>query len=692
MDIIKKLPDSIANQIAAGEVIQRPASAVKELMENAVDAGAKEIKLIVQDAGKALIQVVDNGKGMSATDVARSFDRHATSKIQNIDDLFHIKTMGFRGEALASIAAVAQVEIKTRREEDELGTLLEVEHSAIIKTEPCATPQGTSFSMKNLFFNVPARRNFLKSNAAELRHIIEEFTRVAMAFPKVFFSFINNNQEVFHLDSGTLKQRIVQLLGNNLKAQVVAVNDETDYINIQGFIGKPEIAKKTRGDQYLFVNNRYIKSAYLNHAIAGAFDALIPKENFPLYVLFIEIDPAQLDINVHPTKQEIKFEDEKIIYAFVKAAIKHSLAQSSIAPSLDFSLNPEIQQLDAINKPFREEEKTAASTSKLFHTFSQKNQAHFIDSSKNEGLKHWQDFYQPLPPDQKSAEAQRIDAFLKTDFPDESEGSEEKTGSKEKQDPAGWSMEGKGNTGNEDGPFNLPSDLESPSVQEPGSNALDDLGALGALPAVGYDLLGLTTPKTPPMQLISDAGFMQIRQTYILAATMQGFILVHQQLAHERILYEQYSKRMHRKSSASQQLLMPSPLHISQGDKVLLEELMTELNTMGYHLQTNDQGDYEITGVPADLSGGPEGKAIELLLEQFKHFNSDVKFSKREKIVRCLSRQHAVKAGKILQQDEMQQLVEDLFRCEIHNLTPNGDNPTFIDFKEQYLDGLFGIK
>lgn len=704
MDIIKKLPDSIANQIAAGEVIQRPASAVKELMENAVDAGASEIKLIVQDAGKALIQVVDNGKGMSAQDAALSFDRHATSKISNIDDLFHIKTMGFRGEALASIAAVSQVEVKTKRAEDELGTLIEVEHSAVVKSEPCATPEGTSFSMKNLFFNVPARRNFLKSNAAELRHIIEEFTRVAMSFPKVYFSFFNNNLEVFHLDSGTLKQRIVQLLGNNLKAQLVAVNDETDYINIQGFIGKPEISKKTRGDQYLFVNNRYIKSAYLNHAISGAFEALIPKENFPLYVLFIEIDPAQVDINVHPTKQEIKFEDEKIIYAFVKAAIKHSLAQSSVAPSLDFSLNPEIQQLDAINKPFREEEKTAASTSQLFHTFSQKNQAHFIDSSKNEGLKHWEDFYKPLSPEQKSAEAQRIDAFLKTDLPEDAEGGGTNSGSTGIHDSANAanpaSQQDKQDSshtdaGTEGSHRHLPSDLEK-SFEGGGGNeashAGDELAELGALPGVSYDLLGLSKPKAPPVQLISEAGFMQIRQTYILASTRQGFILVHQQLAHERILYEQYSKRMHRKSSASQQLLMPSELHISQGDKVLLEELKPELNAMGYHLQVTAQGDYEVTGVPADLSGGPEGKAIELLLEQFKHFNSDVKFSKREKVVRCLSRQHAVKAGKILQRDEMQQLVEDLFRCEIHNLTPNGDNPTFIDFKEQYLDGLFGIK
>ena len=310
-DIIQLLPDNIANQIAAGEVIQRPASAVKELLENAVDAGANEIKLIITDAGKSLIQVIDNGKGMSETDARMAFERHATSKISNIEDLFRIKTMGFRGEALASIAAVAQVELKTKRIEDETGIYLEIENSIVKKQEPVAAPIGSSIAMKNLFFNVPARRNFLKSNPAELRHIIDEFIRVAMAFPEIFFSLTSNGQQLFHLDKGTLKQRIVQILGNNYNAKLVSVNEQTDYLNIFGFVGKPETAKKTRGDQYFFVNSRFIKSAYLNHAVMNAFDAMIGKDSFPMYALFIDLDPAQLDINVHPTKQEIKFEDEK---------------------------------------------------------------------------------------------------------------------------------------------------------------------------------------------------------------------------------------------------------------------------------------------------------------------------------------------------------------------------------------------
>ena len=301
-DHIVLLPDNIANQIAAGEVIQRPASAVKELLENAVDAGATEIKLIINDAGKSLIQVIDNGSGMSETDARMCFERHATSKINSIEDLFHIRTMGFRGEALASIAAVAQVELKSKRAEDETGVFIEIENSVVKKQEPVAAPNGTSIAMKNLFFNVPARRNFLKSNAAEMRHIVDEFTRVALSFPHIFFSLVSNGQEVFHLEAGSLKHRIIQLLGNNYQTKLVTVKEETDYLNIYGFVGKPETAKKTRGDQFFFVNNRFIRSAYLNHAVMNAYQEMIAADSFPMYALFIDLDPAQVDVNVHPTK------------------------------------------------------------------------------------------------------------------------------------------------------------------------------------------------------------------------------------------------------------------------------------------------------------------------------------------------------------------------------------------------------
>jgi DNA mismatch repair protein MutL len=381
-DKILLLPDNIANQIAAGEVIQRPASAVKELLENAVDAGATEIKLIINDSGKSLIQVIDNGGGMSETDARMSFERHATSKIQSIEDLFHIRTMGFRGEALASIAAVSQVELKTKRAEDETAIYIEIENSVVKKQEPVAAPNGTSIAMKNLFFNVPARRNFLKSNAAEMRHIVDEFTRVSLSFPHIFFSLTSNGQQLFHLETGSLKQRIIQLLGNNYNAKLVTVKEETDYMNIYGFVGKPETAKKTRGDQYFFVNNRFIKSAYLNHAVMNAYQEMITMDSFPMYVLFIDLDPTVVDVNVHPTKQEIKFEDEKIIYAFAQAAVRHSLAQFSVTPALDFDLDASIQQLPSIQQPFTEERQAAAVSTSIFKGFTQKNQAHFIEKSE----------------------------------------------------------------------------------------------------------------------------------------------------------------------------------------------------------------------------------------------------------------------------------------------------------------------
>lgn len=390
-DIINLLPDNIANQIAAGEVIQRPASAVKELLENAVDAGATEIQLFIRDAGKELVQVIDNGSGMSETDARMCFERHATSKIQSIDDLFHIRTMGFRGEALASIAAVSQVELKSRMNSEEVGTFIEIDNSFVKRQEPCQTAVGTSIAMKNLFFNVPARRNFLKSNAAEMRHIVDEFIRVALAFPHLQFSLNSNGQQMFHLEKGSLKQRVVNILGQHYNSKLVTVKESTDYMNINGFVGKPDTAKKTRGDQFFFVNNRFIKSGYLNHAVMNAFAEMIPSENYPLYVLFIDLDPAHVDINVHPTKQEIKFDDEKILYAFVQSAIKHALAQFSVTPALDFELDPGIQSLDSVTQPFTDQKKAQSANSSIYKTFTNAHQAHMIDTSSN--LRHWKDLY-----------------------------------------------------------------------------------------------------------------------------------------------------------------------------------------------------------------------------------------------------------------------------------------------------------
>ncbi|HMH24492.1 MAG TPA: DNA mismatch repair endonuclease MutL [Puia sp.] len=630
-DIIQLLPDNIANQIAAGEVIQRPASAVKELLENAVDAGATEIKLIVADAGKALIQVIDNGKGMSETDARMAFERHATSKIRNIEDLFRIRTMGFRGEALASIAAVAQVNLKTRRAEDDEGTFIEMENSAVVRQEPVACLPGSNISMKNLFFNVPARRNFLKSNAAEMRHIVEEFTRVALSFPSIFFSLNNNAQELLHLEKGSLKQRIVQILGAAHNAKLVAVQQETNYLNIYGFVGKPETAKKTRGDQYFFVNNRFIRSAYLNHAVMNAYREMIALDSFPLYVLFIDLDPAQLDINVHPTKQEIKFEDEKIVYAFVQAAVKHALAQFSISPTLDFDLDPSIQKLDAVSKPITEETRAAVASSSLYQTFSKKNQAHFIEpanKSEKSELKHWREFY-TSPEDQPAK--QGITAGN------------------------GASDNGSGQT----------------TKESPGDDA------------------GFRDRPEARMQPTPGAPLQQLRNTYITTHTNRGFILIHQQSAHERILYERYVAAAAGKGIPSQQSMFPATIQLSPSDTILLNDLMGELQVLGFMIEPFGKDTFIVRGTPGDTGQGNERSAVESLLEQFKHFSSELKYSKREKLIRSMARQQAVRPGTPLGEKEMRSLSEELFACAQPNTTPGGD-PTYVEFKDDYLEKLFG--
>jgi len=348
-DIIKLLPDSVANQIAAGEVIQRPASAVKELLENAIDAGASDIQLIIKNAGKTLIQIIDNGSGMSAIDARMSFERHATSKITSAEDLFAIRTMGFRGEALASIAAIAQVEVKTKPHEEELGTCLKIEGSKLTDQESCPCQPGTNIMVKNLFFNVPARRNFLKSNTAETRHIIEEFMRVSIINPKISFGFIHNDKVVFKLTSGGLKSRLVALFGNVYNERLLPVTQNTDRLKISGFIGKPEFAKKTRGEQYFFVNRRFIKHAYLNHAVANAYTDLVPVDSFPGYFVNIEIDPQEIDINIHPTKTEVNFKDARYVYAVIHAAVKQAIGKHSLTPTIDFEVDPGIES--ALNLP-----------------------------------------------------------------------------------------------------------------------------------------------------------------------------------------------------------------------------------------------------------------------------------------------------------------------------------------------------
>jgi DNA mismatch repair protein MutL len=618
-DRIQLLPDNIANQIAAGEVIQRPASAVKELLENAVDAGATEIKSIINDAGKSLIQVIDNGQGMSETDARMCFERHATSKIKNIDDLFHIKTMGFRGEALASIAAVAQVELRTRKAENEVGTCIEIENSVVINQQPVATTVGTSICMKNLFFNVPARRNFLKSNAAEMRHVIDEFIRVALSFPQIFFSLTSNGQQIFYLEAGSLKQRILQLLGSNYNAKLVSVKEETDYLNIYGFVGKPDLAKKTRGDQYFFVNNRFIRSPYLHHAVMSAFQDMIAADSFPMYVLFIDLEPTQVDVNVHPTKQEIKFEDEKIVYAFVQAAVKHALAQFSITPTLDFDLDSSIQQLESIQKPFTEDKKLETTSSSIFRTFTEANQAHRIEPG---GFSHW-------------------------------------------------------------------SDLSRESFSQGEKNGEPDFQSLGRFLLKQED--GKVEQLVTHQSAINtdDLNLSQIFNTYILLPAAESFLLVHQQLAHERIIYERLLNALQGKPISAQRSLFPSTIELAAADAVLLSELLPDLQQMGYTIEPFGKSAFVIQGTPADIETGNEKAILEKILEQYKHFSSELKISKRELLLRTVAWQQAVKTGTSLSKKEMQNLIGELFQCTQPNASPSG-RPTYLEFKKGQLEKMFG--
>lgn len=391
-DIIQLLPDHVANQIAAGEVVQRPSSVVKELLENAIDADATVVKLIIKDSGKTLVQVIDNGKGMSATDARLSFERHATSKIKTADDLFDLHTKGFRGEALASIAAIAHVELKTKQAGEEIGNSIVIEGSTIVSQEIVVTPKGTSISVKNLFYNIPARRNFLKSNTVELRHVIDEFHRVALAHPNISFALYNNGSETFNLPVSNYRQRIVNIFGNKTNQKLVPVNEDTKVLKIYGFVGKPEFAKKTRGEQYFFVNSRFIKSAYLNHAVSSAFDGLLKNGTHASYFLYLTVNPQTIDINIHPTKTEIKFDDEHTLYALLRSAVKHSLGQFNIAPVLDFDQDPNLDTPYNYNRRTNNEPKIEVDRS--FNPFQEDKSSNVKPISyKKEVTANWDSLY-----------------------------------------------------------------------------------------------------------------------------------------------------------------------------------------------------------------------------------------------------------------------------------------------------------
>jgi len=613
-DIIQLLPDSVANQIAAGEVVQRPASAIKELLENAIDAGASKIQLILKDAGKALMQVIDNGCGMSVTDARMCFERHATSKVRKAEDLFAIRTMGFRGEAMASIAAIAQVEMRTRQHGEELGTQLIIEGSVVISQEPVATPEGTSISVKNLFYNTPARRNFLKSNPAEMRHIVDDFQRVALAHPGIAFTLHHDGTEIYRLPASALKQRIVHLFGNNYNERLIPVEEETTIINLKGFIGKPQFAKKTRGEQFFFVNNRFIKDAYLNHAVNRAYQELLPDDNFPLYVLFIDIDPAKIDVNVHPTKTEIKYLDEKSIYAILHAAVKRSLGRFNISPTIDFDqetgfsamitpMAPEEIVPPSINfnpnfNPFENKPGAGEGSGGGFSggSFSSASRDYSSYGKSQRGMpasnSDWGSLYE-IAADQKQAEQVSID-----------------------------------------------------------------------LPATERD------EKFVPLQ----KQFMQLHNRYVISQIRSGLMVIDQQAAHERILYERFLLHLEDRKGASQQSLFPQTVTLTPNDFELAKSLLEDIKSLGFEVREFGKNTLVIEGIPVDLGSTNinETQLFEHLIEGFKNSQQELKLDKRDALARSMARNSAIKSGTALGQEEMNTLIEQLFACKTPNFSISG--------------------
>lgn len=617
-DIIKLLPDSVANQIAAGEVVQRPASAVKELLENSIDAGATDIKLIIKDAGKTLIQVIDNGEGMSATDARMSFERHATSKISSAEDLFNLNTKGFRGEALASIAAIAQVEMKTKKEDEDLATIIKIEGSKVKSQDVCSAPKGTSFSVKNLFFNIPARRNFLKSDKVETKNIIDEFLRVALAHPSIKLTLNHNGSIVYNLDSASLKKRIDSIFGSKNKDKFFPIEEDTEIVSFSGFIGKPDFAKKRRGEQFFFVNDRFIKSSYLNHAVTSAFEGLLPHDSFPSYFIYLDIDPQTIDINIHPTKTEIKFEDERSIYAILRSTIKHSLGQYNIAPSLDFSIDRNIEE--ELMKPSENYKQPTIEVDPDFNPFKTDND------------------YSP----QKNY----------------SGGGGAFSGNYKKPSTKGWDS--------------LYSGLENLSPED----------SFIVSPTNEIETSDVTWDKQDEQaSLNNDKDFeekekgnihFQLNKKYIISNIRSGMLMIDQNRAHERILFDQFYNGISQRNFASQQLLFPLEIEMNEGQWAILQQILPDLEEIGFSFQGYESGVVTINGIPSEFNESESKDMLDKVLHDLDFAETDVLEEKLNLLALSFAKTKAVKYGTTLKQNEMEEIVNKLFACSNANHSPSG--------------------
>ncbi|RKT00090.1 DNA mismatch repair endonuclease MutL [Flavobacterium sp. 123] len=613
--IIQLLPDHVANQIAAGEVVQRPASVVKELLENAVDARATDIKLIIKDAGKSLIQVIDNGLGMSVTDARLCFERHATSKIRQAEDLFSLHTKGFRGEALASIAAIAHIEMKTKQDQEELGTHIIIEGSKFVSQEVAVLPKGTSFAVKNLFFNIPARRNFLKSDIVEYKHVIDEFQRVALAHPKIHFTFYHNGSDMFNLPPSTLRQRIVNIFSGKTNEKLVPVQEETEIVAIQGFVSKPEFAKKNRGEQFFFVNDRFIKSGYLHHAVMAAYDGILKDGAQPSYFLYLTVPPNTIDINIHPTKTEIKFDDEQALYAILRASIKHSLGQFNVAPVLDFDRDANL------DTPYHykdlEGETPTIQVNRDFNPFSEeKPSKQFSSYKKPEPTASWESLYVGLKHDTETFSAKSDFTFT-----------------------------------NEEITSSLFNDEEVEQVVH----------------------------KT-----------YQIHKKYIVSPIKSGMVIVDQQRAHQRVLYEQFLVSMTVHQASSQQLLFPLNLFFSTNEMELIAELQLSLMNTGFVFEESMADHVVISGIPVNVTESEVSIVLEQLLSDLQDGIPESSFSQNDTIAKSMAKSLAVKTGTYLTEKEQENLVNGLFACKDPNVSPF-QKPTFITMRVEDLDKKFAI-
>lgn len=609
--IIQLLPDHVANQIAAGEVVQRPASVVKELLENAIDAGASDIKLICKDAGKTLVQVIDNGKGMSVTDARLCFERHATSKIRKAEDLFDLHTKGFRGEALASIAAIAHVEMKTKQDQEELGTHIVIEGSKFVSQDVAVLPKGTSFSVKNLFYNIPARRNFLKSDIVELRHIIDEFQRVALAHNNIHFTLYHNGSELFNLPQSNSRQRIVNVFAGKTNEKLVPIQETTDILSIQGFIGKPEFAKKNRGEQFFFVNDRFIKSGYLHHAIMAAYEGLLKDGSQPSYFLYLDVPPHTIDINIHPTKTEIKFDDEHALYAILRSAAKHSLGQFNVAPVLDFERDFNL------DTPYSYQNKTAETPTiqvdSNFNPFKEeKQQSSFSYKPKAAAQPHWESLY---------------------------------VGLKDEVEPQEMHFESEAVT----------SSLFSDNEVE----------------------------KAP-------TSTYQIHKKYIVNPIKSGMLIIDQQRAHQRILYEQFLKNITIHQANSQQLLFPLILYFSGNEIALIQELKPSLESTGFIFESITAESVVISGLPVTVTESEVSIVLEQLVSDLQDEIPDSSFSQMDSMAKSMARSLAVKTGTYLTEREQENIVNNLFACKDSTTSPF-NKTTFITLSVEDLDKKFSI-